>query len=328
MVKKFQIRFILVFVLLGGAIAFLVGKASTPQLPSARSPLVFYANQSRQDLKLLFCEAIRSAKKSLHVCFYGITDRDIIAALGKKAQDGIALEITYDPTASLPLRSLFPSSAALKAHNKRGLMHRKILSIDNAYLLLGSANLTPSSLRYHSNLILGLYSPDLAGFIEKRSSSQYQLIIEDQKIECYLLPDAQKQALERLLALIAGAQKSIRIAMFTFTHPQIAQALIAAHQRGVSVSVILDSYSGRGASRKTFEALKAAGIRTALSQGQQLLHHKWAIVDEEQWIMGSANWTKAAFAKNEDFLLILSTLTKEQIQFLNRLWSTLEIEAA
>jgi phosphatidylserine/phosphatidylglycerophosphate/cardiolipin synthase-like enzyme len=65
-----------------------------------------------------------------------------------------------------------------------------------------------------------------------------------------------------------------------------------------------------------------------LSQGQQLLHHKWAIVDEEQWIMGSANWTKAAFAKNEDFLLILSTLTKEQIQFLNRLWSTLEIEAA
>ena len=43
--------------------------------------------------------------------------------------------------------------------------------------------------------------------------------------------------------------------------------------------------------------------------------------------MGSANWTKAAFSKNHDFLFFLSPLTENQREFLSKLWEIIEQES-
>jgi cardiolipin synthase len=302
---------------IGGIVSLLIYRATQPLLPNPSSPIVFYANQARHDLKLVFCEAIHSAKNALHACFYGITDRDVISLLSQKASSGIDVSIEYDRKASLSLNKFFPSSAAITPKRSKGLMHRKILIVDNAYIYLGSANLTQSSLRHHSNFVMGLYSPSLASFLlSPGTSTVSQISIKTQQAECWLLPDPQKGSLDRIISLIESATKTIRIAMFTFTHPQITHALIKAVKRGVCVSVIVDYYSGRGASKKTVELLKKEGASISLSQGQQLLHHKWAIIDENIFIMGSANWTKAAFTKNEDFLFILFWLTKPQKKFI------------
>ena len=43
--------------------------------------------------------------------------------------------------------------------------------------------------------------------------------------------------------------------------------------------------------------------------------------------MGSANWTKAAFTRNEDFLLILSSLNHAQKKFILDLYRILELES-
>ena len=332
-IKGFKKRSVIkgvLFLLLIGLSAFFIARASTSLFPTPSSPIVFYANQLRDDLKLLFCEAIARAQKSLYVNFYAITDKDLIAALVKKAVSGLPLTLFYDKTASLSLSSHFPRSTHIIAHQSKGLMHRKILVIDNAYLLLGSANLTPSSLRHHSNLVLGLYSPALAEFLshqQDRACSSYHLTIANQPVECYLLPDKEQKASHRLLCLIQSAQKTIRVAMFTLTHPQLTAALIDAVKRGVRVCVIIDSYSARGASKKTVQKLQKAGVAIFLSQGQELLHHKWAIIDEDTLAMGSANWTRAAFTKNEDFLLLVSNLSEKQKKFLNQLWKILKIES-
>jgi phosphatidylserine/phosphatidylglycerophosphate/cardiolipin synthase-like enzyme len=306
---------------------FLIYKAVTPELPSSSSPLIFYANQSRQDLKLTLCKAIDQAQTSLFACFYGLTDRDIISALARKASLGVDVAIEYDRTASRSLKEYFPSTASLKARRSKGLMHRKILIVDHAYLFLGSANLTLSSLRHHSNCMIGLYAPPLAQFLSQSDANQFFFSLDAQRAEMWLLPDTEQLALHRLLALIEGASKTIRIAMFTLTHPQIAQALNRAVKRGVRVSIIVDYYSARGASKKTVELLKKAGAEIYLSQGPQLLHHKWAIIDQDTFAMGSANWTKAAFTKNEEFLFILSSLTRSQKKYLDDLWEILELEA-
>ena len=63
-----------------------------------------------------------------------------------------------------------------------------------------------------------------------------------------------------------------------------------------------------------------------LSQGRELLHHKWAVIDDRVLAMGSANWTKAAFNKNSDFLFFLSPLDKRQRRFLGNLWEIIESE--
>jgi phosphatidylserine/phosphatidylglycerophosphate/cardiolipin synthase-like enzyme len=142
-----------------------------------------------------------------------------------------------------------------------------------------------------------------------------------------LLPDPKQTALIHLLTTIDKAREKIVIAMFTFTHPEIANALCQAQKRGVKVSIAIDYYTAKGASKKTLAILEKKGVHIFLSQGRELLHHKWAVIDDQILVVGSANWTKAAFSKNHDFLCFLSPLNKEQTHFLNKLWNIIEIES-
>lgn len=315
--KRFS--FIVFCLALGVTFALLFCKATSVALPCASSPIVFYSNQARCDLKLLFCEALRSARQNLFASFYSLTDRDLIALLTRRAEEGIEMRVHYDATASPSL-----THACFRPQRSKGLMHRKILVIDRTALYLGSANLTPTSLRHHSNFVLGLHHPPLATFLAEHDSGSFVARVGEQEIECYLLPDREENALRRLLSLIDGAQRTIHVAMFTFTHPQLTQALQRAVGRGVRVQAVVDRYSGNGVSKKSVEALQTAGADVALSSGSALLHHKWALIDETIFAMGSANWTKAAFTKNEDFLMILSSLTTPQRKFILDLYKILE----
>jgi phosphatidylserine/phosphatidylglycerophosphate/cardiolipin synthase-like enzyme len=237
------------------------------------------------------------------------------------------VRIDYDPTASLPLPSLLHSKTLLQARLSKGLMHRKILIIDQTAVYLGSANLTPPSLHHHSNFVLGLYHPELASFLTQNDSGMLRTAVGSQELECYLLPETKALALKRLLSLIQSAKRTIHIAMFTLTHPEITAALSQAVLRGVHVHAAIDHYSANGASKKSVEALRSAKASVHLSRGSELLHHKWALIDEEIFAMGSANWTKAAFTRNEDFLLILSSLNKTQKKFILDLYRILEVES-
>ena len=206
-------------------------------------------------------------------------------------------------------------------------MHRKIVVLDHAQVFLGSANLTLSSLRHHDNLVLGLYSPTLAAFLENPQTPSCSTELNGQNAEVFLLPDPLKNGLKRLLDTLNAAQTKITIAMFTLTHPDITQALISAAKRGVAVAIAADYYTAKGASKKTLGILEKEGVKILNSQGRQLLHHKWAIIDEKILIMGSANWTKAAFSRNHDFLFFLNPLDAKQIKYLNQLWDIIELES-
>jgi phosphatidylserine/phosphatidylglycerophosphate/cardiolipin synthase-like enzyme len=93
-----------------------------------------------------------------------------------------------------------------------------------------------------------------------------------------------------------------------------------AHKRGVRVSVSLDRYAGKGAGAKVADYLKKNGVPVFFYQGPGLLHHKFMEIDDELLVNGSANWTKAAFDKNDDCFAILHNLTTKQQNQLNKLW--------
>ena len=114
--------------------------------------------------------------------------------------------------------------------------------------------------------------------------------------------------------------------MFTFSHPLLIEELIGAHQRGVDVTVAVDYYTGRGAGALALQTLSKGGIKVFLSQGQQLLHHKWMVVDNSL-LLGSANWTKAAFSVNQDFFLLLHPLSSDQKKYLKKLCHIIRVEA-
>jgi len=316
-------RYKLFLILIAAFYIWFVYAATHPLLPSPHSPVVFYSNQSRCDFKHTLLQAFKKAS-SIHIAMYSLTDHKVIDLLRKKACSGALVNIEYDPSAT---PAIFDPPMSAKPLRGKGLMHRKIVVLDNSTIFIGSANLTTSSLSLHSNLSLGIYHPGLASFLINPDTADFDFTVGSQNGSLWLLPEGGRGALNRLMKAIDSAQRSICLAMFTLTHPDLVDRLIAAHQRGVKTAVALDFYSGRGSSKKAAAKLASAGVKIYLSQGSELLHHKWVWIDNKTVILGSTNWTKAAFTKNRDLLLFLSDLSPSQSRYLRNLWSALVDES-
>ncbi|MCK4934396.1 MAG: hypothetical protein KAR79_02300, partial [Simkaniaceae bacterium] len=269
---------------------------------------------------LAYQTALKSATDSITLYTYGLTDPHIISHLNYKAQAGIDIRIFLDKQASRSIRKSLHPNIQISFVKTKGLMHEKLLIIDKELTLLGSANLTTSSLTMHDNLACGIYSKTLAKFFSEENSKNHILDLEHQTIKIHRLPDFRGEILSSLISAIDSAKVKIDIAQFTFTHPLITESLIKAQERGVKVKVAIDSYTARGASRKVVKMLEDGNVPLYLSSGIQLLHHKFANIDNQILIFGSANWTKGAFEKNQDTLLFLSPLSPTQIKFLNKLF--------
>ncbi|MBI2742526.1 MAG: hypothetical protein HYX48_01245 [Chlamydiales bacterium] len=293
-------------------------------LPTAETPLLLYSNQSRDNLHALFAQAIREAKSSLHISMYALTDPELLALLRQQAKKGVSTTLFYDPSAT----SKPPDSENFYAFPIKlpgALMHRKILIVDEERVFIGSANFTTTSLKIHDNLVAGILNPQLAHFLTRCDREIFPFFTGEAAGELWLLPS--QEALERTLELLNQAKKSIYVAMFTLTHPELTRALIEAHARGVDVRVAVDHYTAEGASLPMLKALQNAGVPLYLSAGQQLFHHKWALIDSSTLLLGSANWTQAAFARNQDCFLVLPALSQKQLSQIQKIWKIIELES-
>lgn len=291
-------------------------------LPDKSNPLILYSNQSRQNLQLVFAKAINETNERLYLQMYSLTDPYLLALLAKKSAEGVKTQFFVDSlaTPSFPLPGATPISL-----RKGGLMHRKIFVSDKKMVFIGSANFTTTSLRMHDNLVVGLYSPELASFLTQEAPSPYLFSLGKIQAEAWLLPS--KQALGRVDELIKCAKKEIHVALFTLTHPALTDSLIAAKRRGVDVRIAIDHYTAAGASAKMLKRLRLEGIPIQLSQGQQLFHHKWALIDRSTLIVGSTNWTEAAFTRNEECFLILHSLPRKEKKKIQKIWNIIELES-
>lgn len=284
-------------------------------IDSGETP-VLYANEV---LPRLFLEAIQSAQENIFLKIYSLSDEKVIEALNLQSERGISVKVIHD--GKTPQYGFDRLSPLIRKESAQlsGLMHQKILIIDDEKVWIGSANLTTESLRLHDNLVVGLINHQLAESIV-RSRGHLQFTSGGQKLEFWSFPQEGKRGLERLLQLIEGAEESIRVAMFTWTHPLLTEAVISAHKRGVKVEVLLDRDQAFAVSYKALKALKEGGVNVHLSSGIGLLHHKFAWIDEKTLVNGSANWTKSAFKRNSDCLLILHSLLPEQNATMREVW--------
>ncbi len=305
--------------------------------PTSLSPspdtLKLYSNQTQDDLKALYLSAIHNAKESITFSIYSLVNQDVIQALNQKVEAGIPVHIVCDAKASVGISRKLPKATIVKRLSQ-GLMHQKILIVDQKQILLGSANMTTESLQTHGNLVFNLHHPALAHALTKKAKSMdeegntsklmhCQTTIGSQDLELWVLPD-DPDAVKRMIQLFQSAKKTIKVAMFTWTRSDFTQELIAASRRGVKVEAVIDRYSGKGTSAKVVRMLSEAGIPVSLSTGQGLLHHKFAYIDDAILVNGSANWTQSAFKSNDDCFIVLDTLLPEQKTKMNQLWQTIQ----
>ncbi len=117
---------------------------------------------------------------------------------------------------------------------------------------------------------------------------------------------------EKLIQLINEAQVSIHIASFEFNLTPVAEALIAAKNRGVDVKWMTDDKNGLEydiqPGRGQFSLLIASGIEVKDDARSALMHNKFWIFDQKIVWTGSTNITvNGIFKQNNNVLVIRSS---------------------
>ena len=117
---------------------------------------------------------------------------------------------------------------------------------------------------------------------------------------------------EKLIGFINNAQTSIHIASFEFNLTPVAEALIAAKNRGVDVKWMTDDKNGleydTQPGRGQFSLLIASGIEVKDDARSALMHNKFWVFDQKIVWTGSTNITEnGIFKQNNNVLVIRST---------------------
>ncbi|WP_025916563.1 phospholipase D family protein [Herminiimonas sp. CN] len=111
-----------------------------------------------------------------------------------------------------------------------------------------------------------------------------------------------------IITTIDGAKKQILVQTYLLTSKKIADALIAAQQRGVSVLVLLDAEQSAKVPSSKAHDLSQAGVPVWLETQYQNAHNKVIVIDagtaSATVITGSYNFTWSAQHKNAENILI------------------------
>lgn len=147
----------------------------------------------------------------------------------------------------------------------------------------------------------------------------------DAAAQVYFSPD--DHIADHLRDLIDKEQKSIRIAIYGFTHYRIGTALINAKKRGVDIEVLVDPFSI--GTKTPIKRLVDAGIPVFVfspknkQEGKHpLLHDKFCIFGESLVWTGSFNFTYSADSQHQENVVILDE--KELIEKFAKQFQTIK----
>ncbi|HOW27403.1 MAG TPA: phospholipase D-like domain-containing protein [Elusimicrobiota bacterium] len=122
-----------------------------------------------------------------------------------------------------------------------------------------------------------------------------------------------------IIGCLYQARRSIDAAVFLISHPGIADALVHAHQAGLTVRVIMDGEQSQFPVAMD-EFIERAGVPLKRSRGPGKMHNKFAILDGQIILTGSYNWTVGGASLNDENLIILREPVARYQKKFDRLW--------
>ena len=109
---------------------------------------------------------------------------------------------------------------------------------------------------------------------------------------------------EAIVGAISQAKQSVFVQAAQFTSSPIARALVAAHQRGIDVRVVLDRGKDDHDHAQT-DRLVDSGIPTFADGRHHTAHNKIMLIDHHLIITGSFNYTTESESENAENLLLI-----------------------
>ena len=112
-----------------------------------------------------------------------------------------------------------------------------------------------------------------------------------------------------IVRTIDGARSQVLVQAFSFTHREIAEALVRAHHRGLDVQVIADRDQTELVASSAMQRLVGAGLPVFMDADHSAAHNKVIVIDHDAkqptLITGSFNFTFAAQYRNAENVLVL-----------------------
>ena len=176
----------------------------------------------------------------------------------------------------------------------------RFLSLSNAgeWVALEAGNETVANVSYPASSEGELYRD--GRFVPPGRTAFEPTARENVSVRAALLPDTP----EPIRETIRSAEERILLAGYTFSDPAIADALIAARDRNVSVQVLVDGAPVGGMERpqvRQLDRLREAGVRVAAvgtEHARYRYHHaKYAVVDDRA-VVTSENWEPGSTGGN------------------------------
>ena len=299
---------------------------------------------------------IDAAQTSIDFAIYGVrAQAHIIDALAAAQARGVTVRGVVDSENSNCTQFAYPDTGALMAALAPGsvvcdtgagysdIMHDKFFVFDREKVWTGSTNISDTELggEYNSDVaatiasfrLANVYASEMdemfSGLFHRRKSDNTRHVLDATNfsdgatiVKSYFSPtdDARDNA---VIPLIEAATNTLDIAMFYLTSQEIADAILSARARGVSVRMVIDAGGAANAYSKT-PALCAAGVAVKWENWGGKSHSKWAVADralpsQAAVVFGSMNWTGAGNSDNDE-----NTLYVKNPQFAVEFWAEFE----
>ncbi len=112
-----------------------------------------------------------------------------------------------------------------------------------------------------------------------------------------------------LVAAIDSARQSVDVAIYSLSLQSVQDALLRAHQRGVTVRIVMESDNME---RTVPQRLIGAGIEIIGDRREGLMHNKFVVIDRSEVWLGSTNFTSSGvYDDNNNLIRIRSTKIAE-----------------
>ncbi|MGH7882888.1 MAG: phospholipase D-like domain-containing protein [Candidatus Dormibacteraceae bacterium] len=255
----------------------------------------------------------------LWIEMYEFGRSDLASSLIEAHQRGIDVRLIVDPKVEVSQKTANSlSSAGIPVRfypdddRRYQIDHAKLLYTD-AGALVGGMNWGGNSANNHDYALL---TRDQAELLHLKAIFEQDWAIAGGLpgpvavgVESVVQTTPGEEIRNRLEKSINVAEQSIEIEMYTLTDGAIVNDLAAAHYRGVRVEVIVDPR--QQVNRRAVSDLQAAGIevRKYPAPSGTLLHAKIGLFDDQDLILGSANWTRSGLSANHE----LDVETKNQL---------------
>ena len=269
--------------------------------------------QEAGSIRFLSCQTVDCARvyidylaasRKAKCAFYDLGDHALLQSLQESTH--VQVKIFAENHEADYAQHLQPVSSS-------GLMHHKFCVMDDAVTVTGSYNPTMRGGSVNDNYILIIHSPTIAAYHLK----EYEQLGASKTVNptppvnlsgtlidvCFSPQDSCEQ---EILEAISQAKHAIQFLAFSFTSDTIAQELLAAATRNVSVQGIYEKT--RISRYSTYHTLQEANISVYLDGNSATMHEKLFLIDAHTIIAGSYNPTASAQERNDENLLIITDL--------------------